>query len=476
MSTFERPRMLKRAIKSVIRQTFKDWELIIVDDCSQDEKTPKLCERFRNKDSRIHYVRSCPNFGQHTRIKNTGINAAQADLIAYLDDDNEYRKDHLQVLYKYLRPELDIVYGDRWLIDKTGQGKDSIGVYSEFNASKLQQMNYIDTSDVLMRKSCLLKIGGWDESLPKFADWNLWIRCVKAGFKFQRIPIIITDYYIHKGCNQFKHDSGIDPITRRPKATFEPDACKIWPDKTSFGRRPPLKVAIFTLTMDRLEYTKRMYKSMTERAGYPFDWFVVDNRSKDGTKEWIKDYKYTEGKKHMVRTWQFNKENVGISKASNQALDLIGENYDIIIKADNDCEFMTDDWLKTIVDLYERQQKIVVAPRVEGLRDSPGGVPRENYFYVGNHFIGTAPHLGGICIVAPAELYKGFRWEEDDFLHGDQDYVFSQYVISKQCMLGYMENIIVEHTDSTIGQIKKYPDYFKEQKELKQMKYEPKHT
>jgi len=463
--------MLKRAVKSVLKQTFTEWELIIVDDHSIDDKTQKICERFVNKDSRIRYIRNRTNSGTHAFGKNQGIKVAKSELIAYLDDDNEYRKDHLQVLYKYIGSK-DIVYGDRWLKDMTGKGKDTMGITSDFNAQRLQTQNYIDTSDVLMKKSCLLEIGGWDESLPKFADWNLWVRCAKAGFTFARIPIIITDYYVHLGCNQFKHDSGIDPITRFPKPTFEPDACKIYPDRTSIGERSPLKVAIFTLTFDRLDYTKRMYKSMSEKAGYPFDWFIIDNGSKDGTKEWIKDFKYTEGKKHMVRTWLFNKQNVGISKASNQALDLIGNDYDIIIKADNDCEFMTDGWLKTIVDLYERQKRIIVSPRVEGLRDSPGGVPRERFFYVGDHFLGLAPHLGGICIASPGTTYKDFRWEDDDFLHGDQDFVFSQYAISNQYMLAYMENVIVEHMDSSWGQEKKYPEYTARRKDLKLTKYE----
>ena len=485
MTTYQRPRMLKRAVKSVLKQTFKDWELIIIDDFSQDE-TPKICQRFVNKDSRIRYIRNKSNSGTHAFGKNQGIKEAQADLIAYLDDDNEYRKDHLQVLYKYITDK-DIVYGDRWLKDRTGKGNDGLGIAKEFNAQMLQQMNYIDTSDVLIRKKCLEKIGGWDEALLKFADWNLWVRCAKAGFKFMRIPMIITDYYVHEGCNQFKHASGINPLTGQLMPTFDPAGCKIWPDKTSIGKRASLRVAIFTLTMDRLEYTKRMYSSMREKAGYVFDWYVVDNGSKDGTVEWLKksnpiSTESIEGQDRemtfdpfYLKNYKLNKKNQGISKASNQALDMISEGYDIIIKVDNDCEFMTDNWLKDIVDLYERQRQIVVSPRVEGLRDNPGGVPRTNYFYIGKHFLGNAPHLGGLCIAALAELYKNFRWEDDDFLHGDQDYIFSQFAVSSRCILSYLENIIVEHMDTTSGQEEKFPEYLKKRKELKTIRYEPEH-
>lgn len=460
LTTYNRDNELRRAIKSVLNQTFKDWELIIMDDHSNDG-TQKLCEKFVRKDSRIRYIRRESNFGNHPRPKNEGTKAARADLIAYLDDDNEFKKDHLQVLYKYLGKN-DVVYGDRWMIDKTGRGMTGVGVRSDFDAAKLGKFNYIDTSDVLVRKNAIEAVGGWDESLLKFADWNLWLRMCKAGFKFLHVPIIITDYTLHPGGNQFKYSNKLDNLGRI-LPNFEPDACKMWAVKTLYGEAPKLKVAIFTLTMNRLEYTQRMYDSMTKRANYSFDWFVVDNGSNDGSQDWLY------GKPKSLIS---NDINFGISKASNQALEEIGNGYDIIIKVDNDCVFLTDNWLSEIVDLYERQKRILVSPRIEGLRDSPGGVPRTQYGYVGHHFIALAPHLGGICIAAPSQIYEKFRWEEDDFLHGEQDYVFSQYAVSQNYVLAYLENIICEHTDTTSGQEIKYPEYFKNKVRLKQTRYE----
>jgi glycosyltransferase involved in cell wall biosynthesis len=466
-TTYNRVSRLKKAVKSVLNQTFTDWELIIVDDYSTD-KTQKYCEKMVRKDNRIRYIRRSSNFGQHPRPKNEGTQAATADLVAYLDDDNEYRRDHLQVLYKYLGKN-DVVYGDRWIVDDSGKFKPMKGNSSDFNAALLTQENYIDTSDVLIRKACIEAVGGWDEALVKYADWNLWVRMTKAGYRFQHVPIIITDYYVHPGCNQFKKQDKKHPITGKNLPDFSPDDCKIFPDKTLYGERPKLKVAIFTLTMNRLDYTKRMYESMKKNAGHKFDWFVYDNGSTDGTRHWIL-------KNAEVKEMIGDDENVGISKASNELLDIIGEGYDVIIKADNDCLFLTKDWLKDIVDLYEKQRQFVVSPRVEGLRDTPGGVPRTQYAYVGEHFLGLAPHIGGICCAAPAFIYKHFRWEEDDFLHGDQDYTFSQYAIKYQYILAYLENVIVEHMDFTSFQAKAHPEYEAKKEKLKTTKYEPKQS
>jgi len=221
---------LKKAVQSVLSQTFKDWELIIVDDCS-DKNAKQLRKYLKGltiKDSRVRYVIRSTNFGQHPRPKNEGSRMARAPYIAYLDDDNQYRRDHLQVLYTYMErwnreSGIDVVYGDRWLVDKTGMGKNMPGIARDFNFNILSQQNYIDTADVLIKKEWLEKVGGWDEDLPKFADWNLWVRMAKAGAKFKRIPIIITDYYVHKGCNQFKTNTGVDPRTGLPLPTFYPD-------------------------------------------------------------------------------------------------------------------------------------------------------------------------------------------------------------------------------------------------------------
>ena len=98
VTTFERPKRLRKALKSVKNQTFKDWECIIVDDGSKDE-TPDVCAEFL-EDKRFRCIQRKKNFGQHTRPKNEGTKAAKADLIAYLDDDNEYYPEHLDVLYK----------------------------------------------------------------------------------------------------------------------------------------------------------------------------------------------------------------------------------------------------------------------------------------------------------------------------------------------------------------------------------------
>ena len=86
--TYNRAKLLSRAIKSVLDQTFKDFELIIVDDGSTDN-TKGVVEEFQKKDSRIKYIWQ-ENSGAPAKPKNTGIRQARGEYVAFLDDDDEW--------------------------------------------------------------------------------------------------------------------------------------------------------------------------------------------------------------------------------------------------------------------------------------------------------------------------------------------------------------------------------------------------
>lgn len=468
--TFNREKFLERAIKSVQKQTYKNWEMVISDDGSTDG-TEAMVKKFVDK--RIKYLK-CDQSGGYLGVpRNLAMDLAQGELLAFLDSDCQFRPDHLQVLWKGLenRPEISATYGDRLIVDEYDKIPSVVGISGDFSVKRLLYQNYIDTNDVLIRRKAFEAVGGWDESLRKFADWNLWVRLGKAGYKFVRIPIIITDYYAHEGMNQLATDLTI-------KDLFEPIDCKIWPVKTKYGEAKPLKVAIFTLVRDRLDYTKETFESMRATTEYPFDHFIVDNGSGKETADWLDEYTEKFGA-YVIR----NKENVGISLGSNQALDAIPNDCDIIMKVDNDCRFLSKGWLEAIIDVFERVRSYVVSPYVEGLIDNPGGVPRRRldnpqlspYGYIGKNMIGFAPHLGGISIAAPKEAYEGFRWRDMDFYHGIQDVEFSQHCLRQGYALAYLENIKVEHQEiAEIDEREKgnFTDYYKEKiKTLKTRKY-----
>jgi len=468
LSTFQRPQRLKKAIESVLNQSYEDWELIIIDDHSKDG-TEELVKRFTDK--RIHYIKRTKNFGCDTKPKNEGILASEGEYIAFLDDDNEFRPDHLALLFKAIKEDekFGLVYGDRWLIDETKRIPNQIGISANFTADLLMQRNFIDTSDVLIRRQLLIDVGGFDERYKKYIDWNLWVRLMKFGTRMKRVPMVITDYHLHQDMKSVKvKTKGDSDIRFVPE--WDPYDCEIVLPYLGKQIMPP-KVAIFSLTYDRLEYTKKSFKSLEETAGYTFDHYVVDNGSTDGTQEWLME----QYKKKRIKQLMLNPKNVGISKASNQALEMIKHHvgYECVVKWDNDCIGLTKGWLAKMVDIWKSNRRIALSCYVQGLVDNPGGAVRVGYGTLKGELVGVTKHLGGICHFVDIHAYDDFQWDEHSFLHGIQDMEMSQHLLFHGWSQGYLENYYVSHgPKGTVAQKKDYGEYFERRVHEKQTRYE----
>lgn len=110
ISTYDRAALLPRAVNSVLAQTFSDYELIIVDDCSSDD-TQEVIAEFT--DPRIRSVRHKENRGLPAS-RNTGVRNAKGEYIAFLDDDDEYTPERLSLQvsrFEAASPAVGLVYG-----------------------------------------------------------------------------------------------------------------------------------------------------------------------------------------------------------------------------------------------------------------------------------------------------------------------------------------------------------------------------
>lgn len=479
MSTFNRAaEFLPAAIKSVLDQTYKDFELIIVDDCSTDN-TEEIIKTFT--DERIRYFKMPQNTGSDTRPKNKGILESKGKYICFVDDDTELFPYHLEVLHSTLsnNPELDVVYSDM-LIRYANQPEKGLqpAIALDFDAQFLLKRNFIDMSEAMFKREMAFNVGGFDVTLPKFVDWNLWVRMAKWGAKFKRIAVATLKYTAHEQSKsaRVKTKAWVDPHTGMTmfEPTFNPSGCRIW--LPHLGPNPAEempRVAIFTLTYGRLEYTKRMFQSLCDSTAYPFDWFIWDNNSQDGTKEWAENL---DPKKVNV-FGLYKAKNYGITGGSNGVVDFIksdplGNKYGIIIKVDNDCEFMTKHWLDDLVELWKQNHMLYMSPYPEGLIHNPGGGPRVGRGFVGNTMIEVTMHIGGLCAFIDAKAYDNFRWS-DQFLHGNQDSEASQAFRKMGYMPCYISKHRICHMDTTEGQHKKFPDYFERRKEEKTKLWDP---
>ena len=222
-----------------------------------------------------------------------------------------------------------------------------------------------------------------------------------------------------------------------------------------------MKIAIFTLTKDRLDYTKRTFKSLREKTHVPFDHFVVDQGSKDKTVDWLNSFHNQLGKVFVYPLVM----NIGINRGVNFAIDKIGDKYDIVVKLDNDCEIETDGWLKKCLKVLH--PKLLFSPYVKGLIYNRGGVNR--LWYDKNSKIGYTPFVGGICMIGLMKAWKedSGGWKVPRPKHAGGDRAFCMNLALSGYKFGYKEDVVVKHIDDTLGQLKKYKKYFALRKQEK---------
>ena len=177
ITTYNRAVLLPRAVRSVLAQTYEDYELIIVDDCSTDD-TPDVIRTF--EDSRIHAVRHADNMGQ-CAARNTGIRLARGEYIAFLDDDDEWVDEKL---YNQVRT-LDASDARVGLVYTWWDRVDAAGVRTaggravmsgDISEAMLGWELPAPTSAYLVRAMAARQIDGFDEALTVADDRDFLVR------------------------------------------------------------------------------------------------------------------------------------------------------------------------------------------------------------------------------------------------------------------------------------------------------------
>ncbi len=224
-----------------------------------------------------------------------------------------------------------------------------------------------------------------------------------------------------------------------------------------------MKIAIYSLTRDRLQYTKDCFASLRENAGMPFDHYVFDNGSTDGTQEWLADAANNWSHDSIRLCVSVLPFNAGISKASNSLLrDIVPHDYDLICKFDNDCFVRTPNILSQICDVAaEAGDNWILSPRVEGINKQPKRVRTVD---IGGHPVGETGIVGGLFHIVPASVYRRYMdaggYPEGLPLAKYQDDRFCHWWRKQGWHCGYIEDLVVEHYEGTDAQAKRWPEYF----------------
>lgn len=196
--TYNRADLLSRCIESVLRQTFKYFELIVVDNYSTDD-TLDILNHYVSLDSRINFYQEY-NHGIIAHSRNFGIKKAKGKYISFLDSDDWFHNDKLQQTYDILQKGYDLVFTAFQNVSHKGhiftynKGLKTNDIFYEL----LSRGNCICNSTVTVRRSSLFKVGllSEDPQLRAVEDCDCWLKLALNGSTFFYIDKVLTYYWI----------------------------------------------------------------------------------------------------------------------------------------------------------------------------------------------------------------------------------------------------------------------------------------
>lgn len=196
--TYNRSELLKKAVKSLKKQSHQNFEIIIIDDFSTDDTAQVVKEM---DDERIVYLKHDINKGG-SEARNTGIRQATGSFIGFLDSDDQWLPDKLEKQLKQFegKPDVGVIYTGVQVVNENNQPtRKIVPEYKGEILSKLFESNCIDTtSSVLVKKEVLERVQGFDASLPSCQDWDLYIRLAQVT-KFDFVKESMVLFYHHSG-------------------------------------------------------------------------------------------------------------------------------------------------------------------------------------------------------------------------------------------------------------------------------------
>ena len=205
MPAYNSEKYVEDAINSVQKQTFQDWELILIDDGSTDG-TADIVKKMQVTDNRIVYI-----YQQNKRLgaaRNTGFRAAKGDWIAFLDSDDLWTDDKLekQLEISKQHPEVDVIFTDGYIFfshepEKLLPYPTIAGKFQPNEMYKLEfSANHIPVLSVMAKKELINNIGFQEERnfFGGCEDWDFWLRMAQAGAVFYGMPEKLFYYRRHE--------------------------------------------------------------------------------------------------------------------------------------------------------------------------------------------------------------------------------------------------------------------------------------
>ena len=363
--TYNRPERLIKAIQSVLDQTYRNVEVLVINDGGK-EIEPLISAL--DDSGRVKYVRLSKN-QERSHARNTGLRMARGKYVAYLDDDDRYYPHHIESLVSYLeKTGGHVAYSDAYRIYEELRNYEYVMVgrdlpYTrEFDGDFILIQNHIPMLSLVHAKSCIDRVGDFDESLVTHEDWDLIIR-LSRHFQVHHVKEVTAEYTWRMDGTSTTSRIPLD-FLRTKKVIYRKneDLFKQRPhlvpirDQEIAGLEKRMQIKSFdcSIIVPIFNEVKLTEQCLTHLAsvtdGVTYEVILIDNASTDKTPEFLSTLG---GDVQVIR----NQENLGFAKACNQGARVAAGKYLVFLNNDT---IPQHGWLQALVDEADSHADVAV--------------------------------------------------------------------------------------------------------------------
>ncbi|WP_036150943.1 glycosyltransferase [Maribacter forsetii] len=199
MSVYNAEKYLSESIESILQQTYRHFEFIIINDCSSDSSL-EIINKYGLIDNRIVIINNSTNLGLTINL-NKAINLAKYEFIARMDADDISLKDRFekQIIFLENNPDIDVLGSFCKDIDEEGNiiSDRTVPIANSEINKLIHIINPICHPTVVFRKNKLQELGFYNEEYKVVQDYDLWLRCAAKNIKMYNLPEFLLKYRVN---------------------------------------------------------------------------------------------------------------------------------------------------------------------------------------------------------------------------------------------------------------------------------------
>lgn len=360
---------LRQMIESVMDQSYKNWELCIVNAGPDDEKVREILNEYAEKDRRIRVRELAENegIGKNT---NRAFEMAEGEYVALLDHDDLLAPDALfEVACAIERSHPDIIYSDEDKVSGENLEHTQPHFKPDFNIDLLRANNYI-CHLLVIRKTLIDKVGGFREGFDGAQDHDFIFRCSDNADIIVHIPRILYHWRTHQASTAdnpasklYAYEAGIRAVRENIERNGEEAEVTHTKDygfyKVVYKVRRRSLVSIIILNKDNKDTLKKCIDSVLTKTTYDnYEIIIVENNS---TQQETFDYYKELEKNSRIRVIKWEKE-FNFSAINNYAAKSANGEY--LLFLNNDIEVRSADWIDGMLGNAQRKDVGIVGCRL----------------------------------------------------------------------------------------------------------------